>query len=547
MIINNGSRQLKSNKAIELFFYIIIFTFFYLYLLMPIFGSRFEFIPGDLGDSRLNNYFLEHAYRWFSGDVHSFWSAPFFFPYEKVIAFSDNHLGSFGFYAAFRLLNFSMETSYQLWFVVGVILNYFSMVILLRFYRLNVVSICFGALVFALSSIAVYKFEAHSQTLYRFAIPLLWLFHEKYLRSHKTRWLLLKYVFLAYQFYISIYTGYFISLLIFGYSISKFIALKEKPSIASLKKEFIAIIFFLTLIAPLMLPYIELSLLEGYKNSNDAVLSMLPRVQSYLLNPAANPIFGFSWNDIALPMKHEHFMYLGFLPLVSILYFSFCYKRLVENNKDLLFLLLGFWVVFIITLNFNGFSIYNFMLLIPGIDSIRAVARVGLVMLFPAAVFSAFFLEELIKNKFKLVKYLFVGFAFFVWVFEAKVSPYHFEKIAAQSRIAQLKSVLPRDISPDTLIAFLNPNAGSDSFFLTELDAMILTQSIGLATINGYSGRAPFGHRWLSSLDDVRVYVTSVQANGNTSFSFANSPLLILYEVSPNEFSFVKFQSMVSP
>jgi hypothetical protein len=129
--------SLEKNHILEYLIYATVLIAAYYIYLMPIFGDNFQFIPGNLGDSRLNNYFLEHAYRWFIGLEDNFWSAPFFYPAQNVMSYSDNHLGSFLIYAAARLLNFSREDSYQIWFLIGIALNYVSMIILLKYYKFN--------------------------------------------------------------------------------------------------------------------------------------------------------------------------------------------------------------------------------------------------------------------------------------------------------------------------------------------------------------------------------------------------------------------------
>src|SRR5260370_4192660 len=59
-------------------------------------------IPGGFDEARFNMYVLKHGYRWLTGLDKSFWSAPFFYPAQNVITYSDNHLGSFLFYSVFR-------------------------------------------------------------------------------------------------------------------------------------------------------------------------------------------------------------------------------------------------------------------------------------------------------------------------------------------------------------------------------------------------------------------------------------------------------------
>ena len=67
-----------------------------------IIGFDFSYFPGDLGDGRLNLYFLEHAHKFFTGKISSFWEAPFMYPEPNVTAYSDNLLGSAPIYSFFE-------------------------------------------------------------------------------------------------------------------------------------------------------------------------------------------------------------------------------------------------------------------------------------------------------------------------------------------------------------------------------------------------------------------------------------------------------------
>ena len=73
-------------------------------------------VPGDLVDGRLNNYFLEQVYLRVTGQVTSFWNAPFFYPYQMTMAFSDNHLGDSPIYVLLRLAGVSREDAFGPWY-----------------------------------------------------------------------------------------------------------------------------------------------------------------------------------------------------------------------------------------------------------------------------------------------------------------------------------------------------------------------------------------------------------------------------------------------
>ena len=138
--------------------------------LMPAIGY-FTMMPGDLGDARFNSVALEHGYQWLIGTVPELWSPGFFYPFERILAFSDNHFGSFWSYAAARSLGAPRELSFQIWFLVGYVLNYASGYWMLRRMSFDVLGASCGAFVFAFALPVLHQ-EGHAQLTYRFAIPL---------------------------------------------------------------------------------------------------------------------------------------------------------------------------------------------------------------------------------------------------------------------------------------------------------------------------------------------------------------------------------------
>jgi hypothetical protein len=114
-------------------------------------GPDLSRIPGDLGDARLNNYVLEHGFRWLAGRDPSFWDAPFFFPAANVIAFSDSHLGTLLLYAGLRTLGLDREGAFQAWVLVLSSLNYIACFLVLRRLSLGTLGAAAGAFVFSFS------------------------------------------------------------------------------------------------------------------------------------------------------------------------------------------------------------------------------------------------------------------------------------------------------------------------------------------------------------------------------------------------------------
>jgi hypothetical protein len=92
----------------------------------PMLLSGLGRIQVELGDTRFNNYVLEHSYRWSIAATNhgDFWSPPFFYPARNVAAYSDLLISVAPVYGLFRALGVAADTSYQLWVIAISALNY---------------------------------------------------------------------------------------------------------------------------------------------------------------------------------------------------------------------------------------------------------------------------------------------------------------------------------------------------------------------------------------------------------------------------------------
>jgi hypothetical protein len=121
----------------------------------PMILSGLRRVQVGLGDSRLINYFLEHNYLWYCGAPGhaAFWDPPFFYPARNIAAYSDTMLGIAPVYAAFRVVGFAPDTSFQLWMIALSALNYLVMVhFLRRRVGVSVFAASIGAFLFAYGS-----------------------------------------------------------------------------------------------------------------------------------------------------------------------------------------------------------------------------------------------------------------------------------------------------------------------------------------------------------------------------------------------------------
>ena len=128
-------------------------------------------IPGDLGDARFNNYILEHFHRYATGKVEDYWSAPFMYPRENVIAHSDNLLGTAPLYSLFRSMGRSVHGAFQTWILALIALNFWAAFLAFRGFRYDVIIAAVGAFIFAFG-IHQLGHLSHVQMLPRFMMPI---------------------------------------------------------------------------------------------------------------------------------------------------------------------------------------------------------------------------------------------------------------------------------------------------------------------------------------------------------------------------------------
>jgi len=475
-------------------------------------GPNLALIPGDLGDTRFNNYILEHFFRWVTGLTRDYWNAPFFFPFQQVMAFSDNLLGSVPFYALFRGIGLNRETAFQSWYILGYILNFTAASYVLWRLKLKPLAVGTGAFFFAFG-LPLLAQENHPQLLYRFCIPLaafsLWRFYQ----APQLRMLVFIVTWMVWQFYLSIYMGFFtffllvvlILLLPFFVPVQTFrqrLALWPRCLIKSwfqapLTGRILALAVVVVMgvgFVALFLPYYRVSRTYGFAKGWTEVANMLPRPQSYLT--ADNSKIWRSLvclcDNLPLPWEHQLFPGLAILALVLVGISG----RFHTENRRLAWLHFGAALVLVaLTLNVRGYSLYELVWKLPGMNSIRAVTRIMLVMMWPLSLFSAWAIDGFIwqfsqqRRWLQAAAYLVAGLLVAESVFYTHAT---FLKADSQARIASLRQQIPPVVPSDPVLFAARNQQEPD--WAGEIDAMLLAQELGWPTLNGYSGNSPPGY-----------------------------------------------------
>ena len=471
--------------------------------------AHLSIMPGNIIDARLNNYFLENIYQFFKGGVPSLIHLNFFYPFTYVGGFSDNLFGAAPVYLIARTLTLPSDTAFQIWFLTGYLANYIAAYIALRQLEASRIAAAVGALIFTFSLPCTSQI-AHAQLIYRFAFPLSISAFILFLNKMDSRYLPISAAWLVWQFYCSIYIGFFSVLLLLAISFIYTVSLLAQRSVRLKFKEFVdhwtslpsktqyQLIFTLLILAILFgllfYPYLQVNVQYGFRRQWDEIAMMLPRPQSYFLSDISR-IWSFDfWGSANIPMRYEHQMFIGIIPLLLSLVGVFFGSRRLNGSAHLL-LAGSLAILIVLTLSVNGLSLWQFFYNLPLFSSIRAVSRIILILLFPVAFLSALAIDKLTSMvrwgnsilfmliiPLLLVEFSAVEFS----VASFQVSP----KVVWREMLHSAELKIDETLPKNAVLFYAQTNKSS---FANELDAMWVSLNRGLVTLNGYSGNYPPG------------------------------------------------------
>ncbi|HEY5730998.1 MAG TPA: hypothetical protein VIS72_13165 [Anaerolineales bacterium] len=479
-------------------------------------GPGFAYIPGDLLDNRFNNYILEHFYRWVIGRDASYWNAGIYFPFPNTIAFSENLLGTAPLYACFRWLGYDRETSFQAWYILGFFFNFASSFYV--FQKIGAKPLASGAGAFFYSfGLPIMGQEIHAQLVYRCGVPLACYFFWDFSERPKLWKLLLVGLCFIWQIYISIYNGIFLGLLLLAIFIlfpffllpppgeSPLMTLPRKLQNAWRETPLIWRTIFvasstalLASLFALLWPYYSVTKMYGFTRTSSEVFSLLPKPESYIL--ADNSLI---WGNLSASLPNikffrwEHQLFPGLSVIIMILA-SFVwrpkleYRRLAWLHFCAMLMLIG------VTFDFHGYSLYHLLSIFPGINSIRAVTRIVLILMWPTAVFITSVLDSMLEltfsGKTRTANWLAYIFISLLLIETLAFRHLHFSKADAQNRLAEIKNMIPADTPQDPILVLHIIQQDWYQDGINEIDAMLVAQDLGWPTLNGYSGNSPKGY-----------------------------------------------------
>jgi hypothetical protein len=481
-------------------------------------------VPGDLGDARFNLYILEHTFRWINHRGLSYISPGMFYPYPGTMFFSDTHIGSVLFYILFRGLGISDFTSFILWFFIGYLLTFLASYYALLQFKFKPLVAVTAAIIFSFSLPSLAQF-GHSQLVYRFGVPLAFLSLWNYLRTG-----LLKHVFslvawVGLQTLCSVYVGLLLALMLAIFAAWSVLLNRHlHPLSAVLRLSFqdarsffenssgrrwvmlgfaaLPVIFTVLLFSA----YQIWSSLYGLGRTWQEIAVMVPRVQSYFLMdslPYWNVIYR-TFIGASVPMAHEHNMFMGLGALSLFLVgaaatISGGVPRCQALLPKTVLLTLG--SLFVLVTMFGDKTLYFFLTYLPGLDSIRAVTRISVVLMFPAAVVVAAGAHAMLRSSLRPASLVALCIMLTISLLEiCMVQKSVFSASESDARIDAIVNEARRR-SAGIANPILYVMEGNELPYIVHLDAMLAAQRLGWPTANGYSGNQVPGYEYRPTCD----------------------------------------------
>lgn len=498
--------------------------------------SGFRRMQWDIGDTRLLNLVLEQSFRWarglVSGAMTPLWNPPYFFPALNVAGYTDVFLGEAPIYWLARASGLTMDTAMQVFMIAVAALNFgVAYLWLNRALKFAPAPAALGAFLFAYGyprGVQVGHPALQPQFPMLLALWGLWAtfgigadsngLRAPAMGARKLAWtradgaIAAIFAGIALQLLTGFYLGWF---LVFGLGIAGIATVLEvrrwRIFLAVLRRQWLVAAVCATatalLLAPMMLHYLEAARTVGLRPFN-AILP--PRIQAWFyLGPES---WLYRWQDLLkgfrmLDYGPEQKIGVGFATTVFVgLGWRRIWRKAGPGSALRLLGIVSLTLFVLCTEFWPGLGLWRLVYeVIPGAKAIRAVSRIGLVMLVPAAVGLAAFAEGVLEKK-KRSRVGVAALLLAVVVLEQGHRADSFDKLELRDEVAQLGA----EVDPSSCrFFFYSPRTdGSEPEYRYQIDAMWAAYATGIPTLNGYSGNAPpawhLGGSELKTADDEK-------------------------------------------
>lgn len=482
----------------------------------PMVLTGFDVMQVDPGDTRLNNYLLEHTYRFLtqSPGHESFWDVPFFYPQKNVGAFSDVLLSVSPPYVLFRTAGFEPDTSLQLWMVVLTVLNFVAGYFFLRIcFSVQRVPAALGATLFSAACSRVAQL-GHQQMMSQVFIVLCFialykLFSGNTAESAKagrvrwktTSWIVAFFAAGVAQCYAGFYNAFFLAFtLTLALGVVVFMPSLRRRGMRLVRGHWPVMagcaLVGILLLLPLFLHYAGAAGVCGARGWEEDVVAVLPRPQSWFYMGNRNWFYA-SLADVPLfaelQFNHEHAVGIGFLTL------GVAGAGLVRNRRRTgVRLLLAVSVLIVLSATFwpAGLTVWRVVYdICPGAAGVRTVCRIGLLLLIPASVGLALFVRSGGRRRTWWQVPLVL-----LCLLEQGQTTATFDKHESRRNVADIAARVDRNCRAFYATVHNNAVAKCPEWEIS-IDALWAQMHTGVPTVNGYAGKWPPDYGWLERVD----------------------------------------------
>ena len=516
--------QENMNKSKKLDAFCCCSSIFVLLLLEYVFFRNVMMSPqliGDEGDGRLTMLITEHWFHFIRGK-QSFGDLGFFYPVQDTLAYSDMLLGFGIVHSILRFVGVDIYDAYKITLIVIHILGSISCWYLLKkVVNVNYFWSLFGTVAFSFSN-AYAANTNHTQLLALSMVPLLVTLGVRFFQNIDIRLKRNAYAYAAIiQLLLILYTAWYIFFFIALFTTVAVIiwfigSLGKKDKFVSqigslIKTLNYDIIGYLLVAGALMIPFVKLELnalqISGGRTYN-GVFYYQPEIIDIVHVPASNFMMGKWITSLKLDQRvgiENGEMSMGFSPVLLILLMivltRHCVSKSRQPDKTVKLSIVCLEAVLIcllltVRLSSNGVSLWKIVFnVFPGAKSIRAVSRFFLFLNLPMAVCTSI-LCDYYFDKYKdlfhgegWARAASCGIVFILLVMsnlDIKGVPANWNKEISNQLLADI------EMPPEDCKAFYVINCTKKgSSPVLSLDGYQIADSLGLKTLNGYSGFAP--------------------------------------------------------
>jgi hypothetical protein len=500
MTFYGSLKSIALQKIVVAAFYTLVGILGVAMAFYPTLMSGFASMQTDPGDSRLNNYFLEHSFQVVFNRTYigSIWQPAFFYPFKEVLAMSDNLWGSAPIYWVFRGF-FSPDISFQLWMIAATLLCFVSFLALLRHFKVSHVLAAAGGFLFAFGMPRMYQI-GHQQLLPQFYTPFAFLAVWQFMHRPNNTRLALALLMIYLQLLSGFYLGWFLFIGIF-FLISASLY-TQHSSFQRLKNYFrsntiaaIAIVgVYLSATLWFLLPYLRMGERLSGGHQIDSVSATVARLSSWMLPPPNSlwsPLLDFQASAYSIPAEHRLFLGFTVLSLTAATIYAVFKKREIydiEREKLVKACLLIATVLFLIFL--REVNIWKLVYwFVPGGKAIRVTARIfSLIYFFSLiAVFVTvdLYLKRSIKQP-RVRTFLAAALCSLAMAEQILIHPTNYVK----APFLQVEQEIAALMRQDCDLAYVELGKHQPDW-AQQLSAMWAGLYAGVPVVNGYSSQPP--------------------------------------------------------